>query len=86
MSFIVGVKLLAASADAAPALDIRTTLAATEMHERESNSRIGLCMMFPSSCMESTIHLGSQENFSRAATPRFTIESFVTAATIHAPS
>jgi hypothetical protein len=48
MSFIVGVKLSAALVGVTPALEIRTTVAATEMHERESNSWIGLCMMPPS--------------------------------------
>jgi hypothetical protein len=47
MSFIVGVKLSAAVAGATPALEIRTTLAATDVHERTSNPRIGLCMMMP---------------------------------------
>jgi hypothetical protein len=45
MSFIVGVKPASALAGVTPALDIRTTLAATDMHERESSSRIGLFMM-----------------------------------------
>ena len=48
MSFIVGVKLSAALAGVTPALEIRTTLAATDMHERASNSRIGLFTMPPS--------------------------------------
>jgi hypothetical protein len=47
MSFIVGVKLSAAVAGVTPALEIRTTLAATDMHERPSDSRIGLYMMAP---------------------------------------
>jgi hypothetical protein len=47
MSFIVGVKLSAALAGVTPAPEIRTTLAAADMHERASNSRIGLCIMPP---------------------------------------
>jgi hypothetical protein len=47
MSFIVGVKLSAALAAVTPALEISTTLAAADTHERASNSRIGLCIMPP---------------------------------------
>jgi hypothetical protein len=47
MSFIVGVKLSAALAGVTSALEIRITLAATDTHERTSNSRIGLFMMPP---------------------------------------
>jgi hypothetical protein len=47
MSFIVGVKLSAAVAGVTPALEIRTTLAATDMHERTNNSTIGLFIMAP---------------------------------------
>src|SRR5450755_981567 len=69
MSFIVGVKLSAAAAGVTAAHDIRTTLAATDMHERTSDSMIGLCMMpAPLISVKSTIRHKFQ-NFSRAPTP-----------------